>query len=166
MLVEYKPFEPGFYHTDIADWGMAYAFCLKLGERAQVLVDLGHHLPGANIEHIVAFLLDEGRLGGFHFNNRKYADDDLTVGSINPYELYLIYNELVAGENDGIAGEVAYMIDQSHTLKNKIAEMIQSVVALQTAYAKALLVDRTPPCAAPRTTTTWSPPRRSSRPPT
>ena len=142
MLVEYKPFEPAFYHTDIADWGMAYAFCKALGERAKVLVDLGHHLPGANIEHIVAFLLDEGRLGGFHFNNRKYADDDLTTGSINPYELYLIYTELVAGENDGIAGDVAYMIDESHTLKNKIAEMIQSLVALQTAYAKALIVDR------------------------
>lgn len=142
MLVEYKPFEPAFYHTDIADWGMAYAFCLSLGERAKVLVDLGHHLPGANIEHIVAFLLDEGRLGGFHFNGRKYADDDLTTGSINPYELYLIYTELVAGENDGLAQNVAYMIDESHTLKNKIAEMIQSLVALQTAYAKALLVDQ------------------------
>ena len=142
MLIEYKPFEPAFYHTDVADWGMAYAFCAGLGERAQVLVDLGHHLPGANIEHIVAFLLDEGRLGGFHFNNRKYADDDLTTGSINPYELYLIYTELVAGEDDGLAADVAYMIDESHTLKNKIAEMIQSLVALQTAYAKALLVER------------------------
>ena len=142
LLLEYKPFEPAFYHTDIADWGMAFAFCARLGERARVLVDLGHHLHGQNIEHIVAFLLGEGRLGGFHFNNRKYADDDLTTGSINPYELFLIYTELVAGENDGIAGDVAYMIDESHTLKNKIAEMIQSLVALQTAYAKALLVDR------------------------
>ena len=142
MLIEYKPFEPAFYHTDIADWGMAFAFCRALGERAKVLVDLGHHLQGANIEHIVAFLLDEGRLGGFHFNNRKYADDDLTTGSINPYELYLIYTELVAGENDGLASDVAYMIDESHTLKNKIAETIQSLVALQTSYAKALLVNR------------------------
>lgn len=142
MLIEYKPFEPSFYHTDIADWGMAFAFCQALGERAKVLVDLGHHLQEANIEHIVAFLLDEGRLGGFHFNNRKYADDDLTTGSINPYELYLIYTELVAGENDGLASNVAYMIDESHTLKNKIAEMIQSLVALQTSYAKALLVNR------------------------
>lgn len=142
MLIEYKPFEPAFYHTDIADWGMAYAFCAGLGERAQVLVDLGHHLPGANIEHIVAFLLDEKRLGGFHFNNRKYADDDLTTGSVNPYELYLIYTELVAGEDDGIANDVAYMIDESHTLKNKIAEMIQSLIALQSAFAKALLVSR------------------------
>ena len=142
LLLEYKPFEPAFYHTDIADWGMAHALCRALGDRAKVLVDLGHHLPGANIEHIVAFLLDEGRLGGFHFNGRKYADDDLTTGSVNPYELYLIYTELVAGENDGLAGGVAYMIDESHTLKNKIAEMIQSLVALQTAYAKALLVNQ------------------------
>lgn len=143
MLVEYKPFEPAFYHTDIADWGMAATFCRALGPQAQVLVDLGHHLPGANIEHIAAFLLDEGLLGGFHFNNRKYADDDLTTGSINPYELYLIYSELVSGENAKIANDVAYMIDESHTLKNKAAEMIQSLLALQTAYAKALLVDRT-----------------------
>ena len=142
MLVEYKPFEPAFYHTDIADWGMAYTFSQQLGPRAKVLVDLGHHLPGANIEHIVAFLLDEGRLGGFHFNNRKYADDDLTTGSINPYELYLIYAELVAGEIDGIASDVAYMIDESHTIKNKIAEMIQSLVALQASYAKALIINR------------------------
>jgi L-rhamnose isomerase/sugar isomerase len=142
MLVEYKPFEPAFYHTDIADWGMAYAFCKALGEQAKVLVDLGHHLQGANIEHIVAFLLDEGRLGGFHFNNKKYADDDLTTGSVNPYELYLIYTELVAGENDGLGNNIAYMIDESHTIKNKIAEMIQSLVALQISYAKALIVNR------------------------
>ena len=142
MLVEYKPFEPAFYHTDIADWGMAATLCRALGSQAQVLVDLGHHLPGANIEHIVAFLLDETLLGGFHFNSRKYADDDLTTGSINPYELYLIYGELVAGERAGSAGDVAYMIDESHTLKNKVAETIQSLVALQTAYAKALLVNR------------------------
>jgi len=142
MLLEYKPFEPAFYHTDIADWGMAASICRKLGGQAKVLVDLGHHLPGANIEHIVAFLLDEGRLGGFHFNNRKYADDDLTTGSTNPYELFLIYTELVFGEQDGLASDVAYMIDESHTLKNKTAEMIQSLLALQTAYARALLVDR------------------------
>jgi L-rhamnose isomerase/sugar isomerase len=141
LLVEYKPFEPAFYHTDIADWGMAYAFCRGLGERAKVLVDLGHHLPGANIEHIVAFLIDEERLGGFHFNNRKYADDDLTTGAINPYELYLIYTELVKAERSGSGDGIAYMIDESHTLKNKTAEMIQSLVALQTAYAKALIVD-------------------------
>jgi L-rhamnose isomerase/sugar isomerase len=142
MLIEYKPFEPGFYHTDIADWGMAFAMALRVGDRAKVLVDLGHHFHGVNIEHIVAFLLDEGRLGGFHFNNRKYADDDLTVGSIQPYELFLIYNELASGEDGGIAGDVAYMIDQSHTLKNKVEEMIQSVVNLQVSYSKALIVDR------------------------
>lgn len=141
MLVEYKPFEPAFYHTDIADWGMSFALCSKIGERAKVLVDLGHHLHGANIEHIVAFLIDEGRLGGFHFNNRKYADDDLTTGAINPYELYLIYTELVKAERDGSGSGIAYMIDESHTLKNKIAEMIQSLVALQVSYAKALIVD-------------------------
>ena len=148
MLVEYKPFEPAFYHTDIADWGMAYAFCKALGDQAKVLVDLGHHLQGANIEHIVAFLLDEGRLGGFHFNNKKYADDDLTTGSVNPYELYLIYTELVAGENDGLGNNIAYMIDECHTIKNKIAEMIQSLVALQISYAKALIVNRSALAAA------------------
>lgn len=142
MLIEYKPFEPAFYHTDIADWGMAFALATKLGPAAEVLVDLGHHLHGANIEHIVAFLLDEGKLGGFHFNNRKYADDDLTVGSTQPYELFLIYNELASGEDAGIASDVAYMIDQCHTMKNKVEEMIQSVCNLQSAYAKSLLVNR------------------------
>ncbi len=141
LLLEYKPFEPASYHTDIADWGMSYAFCNRLGANAKVLVDLGHHLQGANIEHIVAFLIDEDKLGGFHFNNRKYADDDLTTGSVNPYELYLIYTELVKNERAGKGGEIAYMIDEGHTLKNKIEEMIQSLVAIQTAYAKALLVD-------------------------
>ena len=140
MLIEYKLFEPAFYHTDIADWGMAYTFASQLGARAQVLVDLGHHAQGVNIEHIVAFLLDEGKLGGFHFNNRKYADDDLCAGSINPYELFLIYCELTADEE--AAKNVAYMIDQSHNLKPKIEEMIQTVMNLQTAYAKALIVDR------------------------
>ncbi|MBX7257399.1 MAG: L-rhamnose isomerase [Candidatus Hydrogenedentes bacterium] len=143
MLLEYKLFEPGFYHTDIADWGMSYAFCNKLGDQAQVLIDLGHHALGVNIEHIVAFLIDEGKMGGFHFNNKKYADDDLSVGSINPYELFLIYNELISAEDDpSVSTNVAYMIDQSHNLKCKIEEMIQSVVNCQTAYAKALLVDR------------------------
>jgi L-rhamnose isomerase/sugar isomerase len=143
MLLEYKFFEPAFYHTDIADWGMSYAFCKRLGERAQVLIDLGHHAPGVNIEHIVAFLIDEGKMGGFHFNNKKYADDDVSVGSINPYELFLIYNELAAAENDSaVQMNVAYMIDQSHNLKPKIEEMIQSVVNCQAAYARALLVDR------------------------
>jgi L-rhamnose isomerase/sugar isomerase len=143
MLVEYKFFEPAFYHTDIAGWGMAYAFCRNLGAKAQVLVDLGHHPLGTNIEHIVAFLLSEGKLGGFHFNNKKYADDDLTVGSIAPYELFLIYAELAAAEEDpAVDADVAYMIDQSHAIKPKIEAMLQSVMHLQTAYAKALLVDR------------------------
>jgi L-rhamnose isomerase/sugar isomerase len=146
LLIEYKFFEPAFYHTDIGDWGTAYMLSLKLGEKAQVLVDLGHHPLGTNIEQIVALLLDEGKLGGFHFNNKKFADDDLTVGCINPYELFLIYNELVDAAEDprtaACAAGVAYMIDQSHNLKDKIEETIQSVLNLQEAYAKALLVDR------------------------
>jgi len=142
MLIEYKFFEPTFYHTDIADWGMAYTFASKLGPKAQVLVDLGHHPSGTNIEHIVAFLMDEGKLGGFHFNNRKYADDDLTTGSIHPYEVFLIYNEILSAEAEGLDLNIAYMIDQSHGIKPKIPAMIQSVMHIQTAYAKALLVDR------------------------
>lgn len=143
MLVEYKLFEPGFYHTDLADWGMSYVVCGHLGDRAQVLVDLGHHAHGVNIEHLVAFLLSEGKLGGFHFNNRKCADDDLTVGSINPYELFLIYNELVDAERDpSLHMDVAFMIDQSHNLKPKVEAMVQSVLNCQKAYAKALLVNR------------------------
>jgi L-rhamnose isomerase / sugar isomerase len=143
MLVEYKPFEPGFYHTDLADWGMAYTMARKCGDRAFVLVDLGHHLHGQNIEHLVAYLLDEGMLGGFHFNNRKYADDDLTVGSINPYELFLIYHELAKAEEERLSGPpVAYMVDQAFNAKKKIPGMIQTIVNIQTAYAKALIVDR------------------------
>jgi L-rhamnose isomerase/sugar isomerase len=142
LLIEYKFFEPAFYVTDVGDWGMAYNLSLKLGPKAMVLVDLGHHPLGTNIEQIVAYLLDEGKLGGFHFNNKKYADDDLTVGSINPYELFLIYNELVDAEDDGLKLDVAYMIDQSHNIKPKIEEMIQSVENIQKAYAKALIVDR------------------------
>jgi L-rhamnose isomerase / sugar isomerase len=140
MLLEYKPFEPAFYHTDLSDWGAALTMCQKLGRRAEVLVDLGHHLQGANIEHIVALLLDEGRLGGFHFNNRKYADDDLIVGSVNPFELFLIYVELVEAEQSG--ARIDYMIDQAHNIEPKIEAMILSVTNLQEAYAKALLVDR------------------------
>lgn len=139
MLIEYKFFEPAFYHTDLADWGMSYATALKLGEQAQVLVDTGHHAQGTNIAHIVAFLLDEGRLGGFHFNARRYADDDLIVGSNNPQELFEIYVELVdAGDR---AKDVAYMIDQSHNIEPKLEAMLQSVLNCQTAYAKALIVD-------------------------
>jgi L-rhamnose isomerase / sugar isomerase len=146
LLLEYKLFEPAFYSTDVPDWGTSYAFCLKLGERAQVLVDLGHHAQGVNIEQIVAFLLDEGRLGGFHFNNRKYADDDLMVGTVNPFELFLIYNELTAaglGNSEPgrtTARNVAYMIDQSHNIEGKIAPMIFSVLNCQDAFAKSLIV--------------------------
>ncbi len=143
LLIEYKFFEPGFYHTDLGDWGTSFVMAQKLGERAQVLVDLGHHPLGTNIEQIVAFLIDEGRLGGFHFNAKKYADDDLTVGSTNPYELFLIFNELVAGEQDpAVNMNVAYMIDQSHNVKPKVEAMVQSVVNIQVAYAQALIVDR------------------------
>ncbi len=144
MFLEYKLFEPAFYHTDICDWGIAYVLAQHIGDRAEVLVDLGHHALGVNIEHVVAMLIDEGKLGGFHFNNKKYADDDLTVGSINPYELFLIYNELAAAEADPNVdmSKVVYAIDQCHTLKGKIEEMIQSVVNCQIAYAKALLVNR------------------------
>jgi len=149
LLVEYKFYEPAFYATDIADWGMALTLCQRLGPRAQALVDLGHHAPGVNIEQIVATLLVEGRLGGFHFNGRKYGDDDLMVGTTNPLELFLIYNELAAAEEDGdptvaaTAHSVAYMIDQSHNVEHKIPAMLLSVMNCQAAYAKALLVDRT-----------------------
>jgi L-rhamnose isomerase/sugar isomerase len=151
MLVEYKPFEPGFYHTDIADWGMSYTLCKKCGDRAKVLVDLGHHLPGTNIEHIVAYLLDEGMLGGFHFNNRKYADDDVMVGSINPYEFFLIYNELVKAELEPELAPIAYMVDQGFNPKKKIPGMIQTVCMIQATYARALIVDRQALCEAQAT---------------
>src|SRR3954466_1594353 len=137
LLVEYKLFEPAFYATDLADWGSALLTCLKLGERARVLVDLGHHAQGVNIEQIVAFLADEGRLGGFPFNNRKHPDDDLTVRSVNPFELFLIFVELAAGP------ELPRLtIDQSHNIEAKVEAMVLSIVNLQEAYAKALLVDR------------------------
>ncbi len=143
MLVEYKFYEPAFYHTDIPDWGMSYALCLKLGDRAQVLVDTGHHPQGTNVEHIVSILIDEGKLGGFHLNSRKYGDDDMTTGSHNPHELFLIYNELIDGQLDpSVSMDVAYMLDQSHNVKPKIEATIQSVINIQRAYAKALLVDR------------------------
>ena len=142
MLIEYKFFEPAFYHTDIADWGMALNFALKAGPKAEVLVDLGHHPLCTNIEHLVALLLDEKRLGGFHFNNCKYADDDVTTGSVNLYEVFLIYHEILNAERRGTAANIAYMIDQSHIIKPKVEAMIQSVLNIQTAYARALLVDR------------------------
>lgn len=139
LLIEYKPFEPAFYHTDLADWGMAYALALKCGPRAQVLVDTGHHLHGGNVPHIVAFLLSEGRLGGFHFNARRYADDDLIVGSDNPFELFDIFVKL--REAGSAADQVELMIDQSHAIEPKVEAMVQSVVNCQLAWAKALLVD-------------------------
>jgi L-rhamnose isomerase / sugar isomerase len=141
MLLEYKPYEPAFYHTDLADWGAALTVAQRLGERAEVLVDLGHHAKEVNIEYIVALLLDEGRLGGFHFNNRKYADDDLIVGSVNPFELFLIYVELVEAEERS-GTRIDYMIDQTHNIESKIEAMLLSVMNLQEAYAKALLLDR------------------------
>jgi len=147
MLVEYKFFEPAFYATDIADWGSALLICQHLGERANVLIDLGHHAQGVNIEQIVAFLTEARRLGGFHFNNRKYADDDLIVGSVNPFELFLIFTELVRGPEDPLP---RLTIDQSHNIEAKVAAMVMSVTNLQEAYAKALLVDREALAAAQR----------------
>jgi L-rhamnose isomerase/sugar isomerase len=142
MLVEYKPFEPAFYHTDIADWGMAYVLAKAAGPRAQVLVDTGHHLPGQNIEHIVAFLADEGMLGGFHFNDRHYADDDLTMGSIDPYRIFRIFLAICEAERAlGRDLPVEFMVDQSHNLKPKVEAMVQTVVTAQELFAKALVVD-------------------------
>ncbi|MES2460408.1 MAG: L-rhamnose isomerase [Armatimonadota bacterium] len=141
-LIEYKMFEPGFYTTDLADWGTSLLVCQKIGERAKVLVDTGHHAQGTNIEFIVSALLDENRLGGFHFNDRRYADDDLIVGSANPYQLFLIFHELINGNDGKTAAPVAYMLDQAHVIEPKIEAMVLSVLNVQTAYAKALLVDR------------------------
>ena len=142
MLVEYKPFEPAFYHTDIADWGMALLLARHAGPRAKVLVDTGHHYQAQNIEQIVAWLLAEDMLGGFHFNDRRYADDDLTLGSIDPYQVFRIFHEIhhYAFET-GNPPDIAYMIDQSHNLKPKIEEMIQTAVSAQELFAKAALVD-------------------------
>jgi L-rhamnose isomerase / sugar isomerase len=141
MLVEYKPFEPFFYHTDIADWGMALELARRAGPKAKVLVDTGHHYQGTNVEQIVAWLLHLGALGGFHFNDRKYADDDLTLGSIDPYQVFRIFHEILSADADESAG-VAFMIDQSHNLKGKIEAMVQTVVTAQELYAKAALIDQ------------------------
>jgi L-rhamnose isomerase/sugar isomerase len=142
LLVEYKPFEPAFYHTDIADWGMSLLYSRAAGPRAKVLVDIGHHYQAQNIEQIVAWLLSENMLGGFHFNDRRYADDDLTLGSIDPYQVFRIFHEILCFEwESGKRADIAYMIDQSHNLKGKIEEMIQTAVAAQELYAKAALVD-------------------------
>jgi L-rhamnose isomerase/sugar isomerase len=142
LLVEYKPFEPAFYHTDIADWGMALHMARSAGNQAKVLVDTGHHYQSQNIEQIVAWLLSEQMLGGFHFNDRRYADDDLTIGSIDPYQVFRIFHEIFSYEwETSQKADIAYMIDQSHNLKGKIEETIQTVMMAQVLFAKAALVD-------------------------
>jgi L-rhamnose isomerase / sugar isomerase len=142
LLVEYKPFEPAFYHTDIADWGMSLLLCRAAGPQARVLVDTGHHYAAQNIEQIVAWLLSEDMLGGFHFNDRRYADDDLTMGSIDPYQVFRIFHEIRYFEwETGKQADIAYMVDQSHNLKGKIEESIQTVTMAQQLFAKAALVD-------------------------
>jgi L-rhamnose isomerase/sugar isomerase len=140
MLIEYKPFEPHFYHMDIGDWGMALSLAYKAGPQAKVLVDTGHHYQGQNIEQVVAWLLHLEMLGGFHFNDRKYADDDLTIGSIDPYQIFRIFHEILSDET-GAAANVAFMIDQSHNLKGKMEAMVQTVATAQEIYARAALVD-------------------------
>ncbi|MEO6148657.1 MAG: L-rhamnose isomerase [Mucilaginibacter sp.] len=145
MYVEYKPFEPNFYSTTVGDWGQSLLYATKLGPKAFTLVDLGHHLPNVNIEQIVSLLLMEGKLGGFHFNDSKYADDDLTTGSIKPYQLFLIFNELVEGmdaRSMDHASSLGWMIDASHNVKDPLEDLLQSVEAIMIAYAQALLVDR------------------------
>ncbi len=143
MLIEYKFFEPSFYHTDIGDWGIANLLAKKVGEKAKVLVDLGHHPLGTNIEFIVSILLNENMLGGFHFNDKKYADDDLTSGSIAPYQLFLIFNEISDFEKEiNKTMPIAYMVDQSHNLKHKLTAMVQTIENIQIAFAKSLLVNR------------------------
>jgi L-rhamnose isomerase/sugar isomerase len=143
MLLEYKPYEPASYFTDFFDWGSSYIFAKAAGRKAQVLVDTGHHLLGTNIEQIVAWLIDEKMLGGFHFNDRRCADDDLTIASIDPYQAFRIFNEIAAEEwRSGKDLEIAWMIDQSHNVKPKVQAMIQTAVTCQELFAKALLVDR------------------------
>jgi L-rhamnose isomerase/sugar isomerase len=144
MFVEYKAFEPNFYSMTVGDWGQSYLYASKLGDKAYTLVDLGHHLPNANIQQIVALLLNEKKLGGFHFNDSKYGDDDLTVGSIDPYQLFLIFNELVEGMDArkmNHAKDLGWMIDASHNVKDPLEDLLQSVEAIKIAYAQALLVD-------------------------
>ena len=151
LFVEYKAFEPNFYSTTVGDWGQSLLYTSKLGPKAYTLVDLGHHLPNANIEQIVALLLMEGKLGGFHFNDSKYGDDDLTVGSIKPYQLFLIFNELVEGmDARGMdhTRDLGWMIDASHNVKDPLEDLLQSVEAILLSYAQALLVDRTKLTAA------------------
>ncbi|MEZ2345673.1 TIM barrel protein [Terriglobus sp. RCC_193] len=142
LLVEYKPFEPAFYFTDLADWGMAYTMAKQAGPQAVVLVDTGHHALGTNIEQIVAWLLHLGMLGGFHFNDRKFADDDLTLGSIDPYQVFRIFHEIHAHTASGGSNDIAYMIDQSHNLKGKMEAMVQTVATAQELYARAALIEQ------------------------
>ncbi len=142
MLIEYKPFEPAFYHTDIADWGMASHLAQAAGPQARVLVDTGHHYQSQNIEQIVAWLLHMRLLGGFHFNDRRYADDDLTIGSIDPYQVFRIFHEIFSEPDGALVAEIAFMIDQSHNLKGKLEAMVQTVMTAQELYMKAALVDR------------------------
>ena len=141
LLIEYKPFEPAFYHTDIADWGMASHLARSAGPRARVLVDTGHHYQSQNIEQIVTWLMHLDLLGGFHFNDRRYADDDLTLGSIDPYQVFRIFHEILAVPQREFA-KIAFMLDQSHNIKGKIEATVQSVIAAQELFAKACLVDR------------------------
>ena len=146
VFIEYKAFEPNFYSMSVGDWGQSYLYASKLGPQAYTLVDLGHHLPNANIEQIVSLLMMENKLAGFHFNDSKYGDDDLTVGSINPYQLFLIFNELVEGmDAKGMnhAADLAWMIDASHNVKDPLEDLLQSIEAIMIAYAQALLVDTT-----------------------
>lgn len=145
IFIEYKAYEPNFYSTTVGDWGQSLLFATKLGPKAYTLVDLGHHLPNANIEQIVSLLLMEGKLGGFHFNDSKYGDDDLTAGSIKPYQLFLIFNELIGGMDErkmNHATDLAWMIDASHNVKDPLEDLLQSVEAIMIAYTQALLVDR------------------------
>ena len=145
MFVEYKAFEPNFYSMTVGDWGQSLLYANKLGPKAYTLVDLGHHLPNANIEQIVALLLMEGKLAGFHFNDSKYGDDDLTVGSMRPYQLFLVFNELVEGmDARGMdhASDLGWMIDASHNVKDPLEDLLQSVEAIMIAYAQALLINR------------------------
>ncbi len=142
LLIEYKPFEPAFYHTDIADWGMSSHLSRIAGPQARVLVDTGHHYSAQNIEQIVAWLQHTGLLGGFHFNDRRYADDDLTLGSIDPYQIFRIFHEILAAEQDGLKLDIAFMVDQSHNLKGKVEAAVQTVVTAQELWVKAALLDR------------------------
>jgi L-rhamnose isomerase/sugar isomerase len=145
MFLEYKAYEPNFYSTTVGDWGQSYSYVQKLGEKAYTLVDLGHHLPNANIEQIVALLLMEEKLGGFHFNDSKYGDDDLTAGAMKPYQLFLIFSELVEGmDARGMnhATDLGWMIDASHNVKDPLEDLLQSVEGIMMAYAQALSVDR------------------------